>query len=290
MNLNKQRGDVIHDILLNHIDEATSVQDVNKLLQITPLDSIKSFLKNRVINLGNQINQSSNTNNNGYNNPQCSSQYNEMRRLAISISSITDILPNDIMKHIISFLTFRRHNFCDSNTTKYYQFLPTLSKQFLSIMNDAYFFDVKYPLYIYDNAVQKVRKSKNAENPIYDPTTVHISVNHKNGTLCKLEVMHLPVMKFKSTQTLNRIPKLSPSNIFQSSLPWKNRHKIVITSKSKKRYFSEQNANKNIVNVLNEMTDVKYLKIEMSKSIDSVRIHMYPTFQNVIFLCLQDMT
>eukprot|EP00483_Globobulimina_turgida_P001148 UN01150 len=97
--------------------------------------------------------------------------------------------------------------------------------------------------------------------------------------------MHLKDMKFKSTKTIKKISKLSPSNVFQSLLPWKNRHKLCILNEQKYRYaLNKENANLNIVNVLNELKQVKYLEIE--GSIVPWRINAYPRFANVVCLSI----
>eukprot|EP00483_Globobulimina_turgida_P010546 UN10567 len=89
------------------------------------------------------------------------------------------------------------------------------------------------------------------------------------------------------------------------SLPWKNRQKICIVGVKRinckppmRRVdigytyvpnirtigstVSKLNANVNVLNVLNQIPNAKYLEIE--SSIPSWRIKQYPTFENVIYL------
>eukprot|EP01084_Bolivina_argentea_P058633 107056_1 len=278
MNLNNNSTDGILDIVLNHIDQATSVQDVNKLLQAIPLKAIKSFLQMHVVRLANRMNESANIN-------------NEMRKLAISISPINDILPNDIMKHILSFIIFRNsHIHFDRKTLKCYQFLPVLCKSFRSIMNDD---KAKYPLYVYDNPIDKsniLEAIKKVTNSTYDASVIHIYAEHELfDTVPKLKAMHfkqsifLQPMQFTSTKTIKRHRMLCPPNIFQSSLPWKNAHKMTII-KEKNAPLLKNNVNVNIINLLNEMKHLKYLEIQ--RKIPAWRVNMYPTFQHVVCLSL----
>eukprot|EP01084_Bolivina_argentea_P064980 118452_1 len=127
--------------------------------------------------------------------------------------------------NILSFVIFRTSDRCDKQTSRYYQFLPVLSKSFRSIINDIYSQDVKYPLHVNDNPIKTIRKAKKVKDSTYDASTVHIYAEHTVNSARKLEAMHLKPMhlkpmKFKTTKTIKRVAMLNPINIFQSSLPW----------------------------------------------------------------------
>ncbi len=255
------------DTAIDFVDKAESLEDISAIIQSIPLSFIKESLKSRITHIKNKLQHFSNPQNNA----NCSSEYNEIKRLSMSVAPITDILPKDVMIHTLGFVI----GSCDRKRPSKY--LPVVSKAFKSITDDLY--SKKCPIFLYEQNL-----------PIQttpDSSTLHISVIHDPNGSSRLrqkyiEIKHMEPRLPKSTTYIKKIPQLRPSNLFESSLPWKQACKLIINGDSA---HGRRMNNENNLKVLKAMTNIKYLTLQ--NLIPVRRLVSYPTFQNLVCLSLR---
>ena len=237
------------------VENAQCIDDIYPLLKKIPLSLIKNCMQSRIADLKDRIMPSDNP----QKDPQYASECDEITSITWACTSITDILPKDIMIHIVSFVTKNR---------KFRQFLPTLSKTFNSIMNDQYFYH-NCTLTLYDLPIPNAN-SENAN----DRSVLHISRSYR----ARIHIRHKPMHQ--------RCAKSIASKLSQTQIPWQNPTELIIAGAAERYNLTDIAHNANVLEVLQQVNHVKSLSFY--HFIVSERLQSYPVFSNVVKLALSN--